>query len=193
MPEEKNYKTEWSFSFEKLGSDIGGFVKSLGIGDEESIKEGEFSAPLDGAQSAKVRIDFSVGKCIVRPLTNLDNLIEAELTYVGDINFAVGNESNYVQVGIDNIGEGDDLNLMLGIGDLRGFSFRAGIHRSELGVGASWWDPAGIGLEATLYDLNDPKFNTYGHIPIGDSVDVVIGVDDLADEAVPTLGLGWKW
>ncbi|MCB1219250.1 MAG: MCE family protein [Planctomycetales bacterium] len=124
---------------------------------------------------------------------NTDDRLNGDDVYVGDINFAVGNESNYVQVGIDNIGEGDDLNLMLGIGDLRGFSFRAGIHRSELGVGASWWDPAGIGLEATLYDLNDPKFNTYGHIPIGDSVDVVIGVDDLADEAVPTLGLGWKW
>ncbi|MCC6615891.1 MAG: DUF4097 family beta strand repeat protein [Anaerolineae bacterium] len=93
MPEEKNYKTEWSFSFEKLGSDIGGFVRSLGIGDEEAIKEGEFSAPIDGATSAKVRLDFSVGKCDVRPLTNLDNLIEAELTYVGDINFVVTGEA----------------------------------------------------------------------------------------------------
>ncbi|MEZ5336828.1 MAG: MlaD family protein [bacterium] len=124
---------------------------------------------------------------------NTDDRLNGEDVYVGDANFAVGNERNYVQVGIDNIGEGDDLNLMLGMGELRGFSFRAGIYRSELGVGASWWDPAGLGLEATLYDLNDPKLNTYGHIPVGDSVDVLIGVDDLADEAVPTVGLGWKW
>ncbi|MBE0689872.1 MAG: hypothetical protein IH587_07100, partial [Anaerolineae bacterium] len=93
MSEEKKYKTEWSFSFEKLGSDIGDFVKSLGIGDEESVKEGEFNAPIDGAQSAHVRLDCSVGKCIIRPLTNLDNLIEADLTYVGDINFVVSGEA----------------------------------------------------------------------------------------------------
>ncbi|MCA9902795.1 MAG: hypothetical protein KC547_02970 [Anaerolineae bacterium] len=93
MPEEKKYKTEWSFSFEKLGSDIGDFVKSLGIGDEESIKQGEFSAPIDGAESARVRVDFSVGKCVVHGLTNLDNLIEADLTYVGDINFVVSGEA----------------------------------------------------------------------------------------------------
>ncbi len=94
--EQKRYRTEWSFSFEKLSSDIGDFVKSLGIGDEETVKEGEFSAPIAGATSARVRLDFAVGELIVRPLTNLDNLIEADLTYVGDVNFVVTGETEKV-------------------------------------------------------------------------------------------------
>jgi hypothetical protein len=93
MTDEKRYKTEWSFSFDKLGQDIGGFVKSLGVGDEETIKQGEFSAPIEGATSANVRIDFAVGENTVRGLTNLDNLIEADLTYVGEINFVVSGEA----------------------------------------------------------------------------------------------------
>lgn len=89
MPEEKKFKTEWSFSFDQLGKDIGDFVKNLGGSGEDTIKQDEFSAPLDGATSAHVRINFSVGQSMMRGLTNLDNLIEADLTYVGDITFAV--------------------------------------------------------------------------------------------------------
>ena len=94
--EQKRYRTEWSFSFEKLSSDIGEFIKGLGIGDEETVKEGEFSAPLAGATSARVRLDFAVGESIIRPLTNLDNLIEADLTYVGDVNFVVSGEGEKI-------------------------------------------------------------------------------------------------
>lgn len=93
MTDEKRYKTEWSFSFDKLGQDIGGFVKSLGVGDEETVKQGEFNAPIDGATSANIRIDFAVGENVVHGLTNLDNLIEADLTYVGEINFVVTGEA----------------------------------------------------------------------------------------------------
>lgn len=89
MPEQKKYKTEWSFSFDQLGKDVGEFVKNLGGSSEDTIKQDEFSAPLDGATSAKVRIDFTVGESMLRGLTNLDNLIEADLTYVGDIHFVV--------------------------------------------------------------------------------------------------------
>jgi hypothetical protein len=93
MPEQKKYKTEWSFSFDQLGKDIGDFVKNLGGSGEDTIKQDEFSAPLEGATSARVRIDFSVGTSLLRGLTNLDNLIEADLTYVGDIKFVVAGET----------------------------------------------------------------------------------------------------
>lgn len=105
----------------------------------------------------------------------------------------MGTGKNYVEVGVDNIGAGDDLNLMYGVGDLRGFSFRGGIYRSELGLGASWWDPSGAGAQLTWFDLNEPKLNGYGHVPVGDSVEVVIGVDDITDKATPSVGVGVKF
>jgi predicted membrane protein len=92
MPEEKRYKTEWSFSFDRLGQDIGQFVKSLGGDGEETVKQAEFVAPIEGATGAQVRIDFAIGEAVIRALTNLDNLIEADLTYVGDVNFVVNGE-----------------------------------------------------------------------------------------------------
>jgi predicted membrane protein len=93
MAGEKKYKTEWSFSFDQLGKDIGEFVTNLGGGSEETIRQDEFSAALDGAASAQVRIDFSIGESRLHALTNLDNLIEADLTYVGDIRFVVTGEA----------------------------------------------------------------------------------------------------
>jgi hypothetical protein len=92
MTDPKRYKTEWTFSFEKLGSDIGDFVKSLGMSGDEVIKQAEYSTPIAGATSAHVRLDFSVGETIIRPLTNLDNLIEADVTYVGDVDFVVAGD-----------------------------------------------------------------------------------------------------
>lgn len=87
MTEEKKFKTEWSFSFDKLGQDVGEFVRGLSGSSEETIKQSEFNAPIDGATSAKVRIDFAVGENVVKALTNLDNLIEADITHVGEVNF----------------------------------------------------------------------------------------------------------
>ncbi len=153
----------------------------------------DVSGTVQGITSAGAGIQTR-GSINVRGVdSNTDDSLGGEDVYVGDANFAVGNADNYVQVGIDNIGEGDDFNLMLGMGDLSGFSFRGGIYRSELGLGASWWDQSGAGAEITWFDLNDPRLNGYGHIPVGDSVNVVLGVEDMTDEAVPTLGVGVKF
>lgn len=92
MSDQKQYKTEWSFSFDKLGTDIGDFVKSLGFSGDESVKEAEYREPIGSATSARVRLDFSVGEAVIRPLTNLDNLFEADLTYVGDVDYVVAGD-----------------------------------------------------------------------------------------------------
>ena len=52
---EKNYKVEWSFSFEKLGDQIGDFFKSMGAEGSEEIKHEHFSEPLGAATSARAR------------------------------------------------------------------------------------------------------------------------------------------
>ena len=94
--EQKNYKVEWSFSFEKLGDQIGDFFKSVGGKSDEEIKHGFFSLPLNAATSARTRIDFSVGKSTIKALTTSDNLIEADLTYVGEILLEASGEQEKV-------------------------------------------------------------------------------------------------
>jgi hypothetical protein len=84
---EKRYVTEWSFSFDKLGEQISDFTRSIGMKGEEQIKTGRFDTPVAGATSARVRLDLSVGKTTIRPLVDSENLIEADLTYVGEVNF----------------------------------------------------------------------------------------------------------
>lgn len=93
---EKRYAVEWSFSFEKLGEQIGDFFKSLGDKGDEEIKHGHFSEPVGEATSARVRIDFSVGESTVTALNTSDNLIEADLTYVGEIEMKATGEQEKV-------------------------------------------------------------------------------------------------
>ena len=93
---EKNYKVEWSFSFEKLGDQIGDFFKSVGSKSDEEIKHGFFSLPLNAATSARTRIDFSVGETTIKALSTSDNLIEADLTYVGEILLEASGEQEKV-------------------------------------------------------------------------------------------------
>jgi hypothetical protein len=93
---EKRYVTEWSFSFEKLNDQISEFVKSMGMKGEEQIKTGHYSEPIGSASSARVRLDFPVGKSMVKPLVDSDSLIEADLTYVGEINFTASGDTEKV-------------------------------------------------------------------------------------------------
>lgn len=164
-----------------------------GLVDTTSWAIEDVSGSISGLSGAAASIETR-GSVNVRGIdSNTSDSFSGDDSYVGDANMAVGVGGNYVQVGMDNIGDGDDFNLMLGVGELRGFSFRGGVYRSELGLGASWWDTKGAGAELTWFDLNNPQLNGYGYLPIGDSVNVVIGVDDITDKAVPSLGLGLKF
>jgi hypothetical protein len=93
---QKQYKTEWSFSFEQLGEQIAEFIRSLGFRGEEDLKTSHFSEPLGAAASARVRVDLSAGETVIRTLATADNLIEADITHIGEINFAVSGDTEKV-------------------------------------------------------------------------------------------------
>lgn len=93
---EKRYVTEWSFSFEKLNDQVSDFVKSVGMKGEQEIKTGHFSEPVGSATSAQVRLDFPVGKSTIKSLVNSESLIEADLTYIGEINFTASGDTEKI-------------------------------------------------------------------------------------------------
>lgn len=98
---QKNYKVEWSFDFDQLGEQIGDFFKSIGQTiegrGEEQIKVGTFTGARDSAQTARVRLDLSIGTSSVRPLSaGSPNIIEADLTYIGDVTFVCDGEADKI-------------------------------------------------------------------------------------------------
>lgn len=88
---DKQYKTEWTFSFDKIGESINNLFASLR--EDAEVKMGSFSEAIEGATSADVNLGFSVGEMTLKSLTASDNLLEADITYIGEIEFtAAGDE-----------------------------------------------------------------------------------------------------
>ena len=98
---EKNYKVEWSFSFEKLGEQIGDFFKSVGA--EGRARRSSTGNSASRSATRLQRGCASISRSAKRPLrrsTTSDNLIEADLTYVGDVELkATGEKEKVVHLG----------------------------------------------------------------------------------------------
>lgn len=92
--DEKQYQTEWSFSFADLGDRINEFVRSLGAsGDEAAIKTERFTEALGDTASARIRLDMPAGEANIKAASG-DVLIDADITYIGEIEFAVTGEQD---------------------------------------------------------------------------------------------------
>jgi len=89
-------KVEWSFDFENMRVRAGQVVAET-LGGREKVKRISLREALKGAESARVEIAFSVGRATLRALdAESPNLLEAELTYVGDIEFEVTGEEERI-------------------------------------------------------------------------------------------------
>jgi len=86
----KSYKTEWTFSFEEAGQRFNRWLGSIS-GDEE-VKTARFQEPVGAAASARVELGLSLGAAVVKALSGPGNLIEAEVKYVGEIEFSAAGE-----------------------------------------------------------------------------------------------------
>lgn len=98
--QKKKYETEWAFSFDKIGESIGSTLSSLGIGEDVEIKSRQFTEPLEDAESARVVLEPAIGRATVSALHNSDNLIEADLTYVGEVKFEIRTDDTHKHVSL---------------------------------------------------------------------------------------------
>ena len=89
--DEKQYQTEWSFSFDKIGETISRALS--GVSDEET-RHAEFVEPIGAATSAVARFAGAVGITEVKALESGDNLIEADAKYVGELKFDVADDED---------------------------------------------------------------------------------------------------
>ena len=95
--DDKQQQVEWSFSFEQLGEQIADFFRGLGAKGEEDVKLSNFSEPMGGATSARVRLDLAAGETTIDTLDPAsDLLLEAQITHIGEIKFASSGETEKV-------------------------------------------------------------------------------------------------
>lgn len=69
-----------------------GVMLLFGKTGSATVKHERFSEPVDGAESARVKLNLAVGEHNVTSTTTPDTLIDADLTYVGEVAFAVSGE-----------------------------------------------------------------------------------------------------
>ncbi len=82
-------KVEWSLDLEHLRVRAGQLVSDA-MGGAAEAKRASLGEPLDKAASAQIKIAFPVGPASIKALEpGSPNLFEAELTYVGEIEFDV--------------------------------------------------------------------------------------------------------
>lgn len=81
--EEKNYETEWSFSFEKIGEKISEVFASMG----EEVRHETFTAPFGSTKSAHIKLAGCVGRLTIYPLENSEDLFVAETAFTGELDF----------------------------------------------------------------------------------------------------------
>lgn len=85
-------KVEWSLDLgvinDRVTKQVGQWAKTAGINDPDAIHQSTFTEPLAGAVRARVLLDLSIGAARVHPI-HTPNLIEADLTHVGEVRFDV--------------------------------------------------------------------------------------------------------
>ena len=69
---------------------------AMGLVSNPEIRAEHFSAPRDDASAARVDLDLSLGTFTITALNDSPNLIEADLTYLGEVDFAVSGEREKV-------------------------------------------------------------------------------------------------
>jgi hypothetical protein len=89
----KNYTTEWSFSFDKLGDSLNDLVNSIKISDEE-VKKAQYAEVIGSATAAHIHLGLSVGEVNIQPAASADNLFEADITYVGELDYQVSGDAD---------------------------------------------------------------------------------------------------
>lgn len=188
MDEQKSKRVvEWSFSFGDLGDNINQTLRKLGV--EEEVKTGHFSEAIGSAASANVRLDFSAGKMIVRPLVGSENLIEADVRYLGEIDFNVsGDAEKSVRLGQKSVPSviapfKDFLGMVANRDDLRwdiGFSPNVPLDLNiHGGVGVAKVDLSGLQLKRLKLDNGVGETQlTLPVMPASYNVDVNGGVGE---------------
>lgn len=178
-PQDKKYVTEWSFSFDKLGESINKLIGSMGV-SEQDVKKASYAEPVGDAIAARIDLGPAVGQISVHTLSDSENLLEAEVAYVGEIDYAVsGDSEKTVRLGQKTAFKGgligDQVKAVLNqVSNRQDLYFKVGINPNvpvalhvSGGVGVSRLDLNG--LRVTNVEVNAGVGEIFLNLPAGES------------------------
>lgn len=114
-------------------------------------------------------------------------------SYRGDFDIRLGSPKLFLQAGVDNIGEDDDVNLQAGAEIFPGVAVRPGIVRSKLGMGVDVGSPDKLQLILNSFDPNNITLNSYLRLRFNPNISVIAGVEDTFRKNNFTAGIGYNF
>ena len=153
----------------------------FGLNTNSQVKTGHFSAPVDKATSARVELGFSAGNMTVHSLSDSNALLDANLSYAGDIDFTTeGDASKTVRLqqrGGFNMwpfGLGDVLNWDVGLNPKVPTDLRVQTSSGDITLNLADLRLKGLSVDMSSGDVktslppSEETYNVNVHISSGD-------------------------
>ncbi len=85
---------------------------SLGWASNVEVKTASFSEPLEDTSSARISLNLGVADTTITPLTDSNELITADVSYIGEVEWvAEGETEKFVSLSQKDEGDGDTFNV----------------------------------------------------------------------------------
>jgi hypothetical protein len=69
---------------------------AIGVFPAQEVKAAAYNEPLDGTESAEIQLEIAVGQIIVGAASDSNDLFDADLTYIGEIEYNVSGSRDKV-------------------------------------------------------------------------------------------------
>jgi hypothetical protein len=134
---------------------------ALGLAPSAEVKTAQYSEPVGDATAASVNLDLSVGRTTINALSDSTKLIDADLRYVGDVDFKVTDSGSQKAVVLTSKNESVQWFSFLGLSlnaDENDLRWNIGLSPNVLldvhlsgGVGDDTLDMSGLQLSRLSY------------------------------------------
>ncbi len=110
--------------------------------------------------------------------------------FLSDINVDIyPNESYFFRIGMEDVGNDNDINAMLARDANTKFIKRAGIMKSKVGIGVDYLVAKDLSLSLDLIDTKDSKVRLKARYIINEHITFELRIDDAADDEKINFGL----
>jgi hypothetical protein len=175
-----------------VGGIVGGVSDAVGggKGKGESKTKGKKGGGIASTFTDNIHVGIEMDSRLEDSNDNLS--YDGDDVSTRDINATLGYGDLFAQFGADEIGtDKSGMTFLLGHGNpFKGLSLKTGAIRGEVGSGASYRWAKNSGVDAFMYDTDDPKYNAYVRVPVGRSYSVLAGMEDITGSSEVSVGIG---
>ena len=109
-----------------------------------------------------------------------------------DLFICLPDQKVFYTIGLDDIGEGNLLNMQLGFNIDDAIDTRLGVKRSKVGFGMDY-HLDNFFIKTDLYDPNNIIFDAYAGIGLADDIYILVGGEDLFEKDIFNLGILYEF